>query len=162
MNRKTLARTEKVLGAEHPDTLTSMNNLAGVLNSQGKYEEAESMNRQTLARREKVLGAEHPDTITSVFCLAHLLANRRRTEESIVHYNRAWTGYSTVLGEDHPTTRACREQYSEMLTSLEKDRRTILPKTPDYDVRMHTGRGSKLSRALAKMGIRSSTFSRQK
>jgi hypothetical protein len=29
-----------VLGREHPSTLSSMNNLASVLDSQGKYEEA--------------------------------------------------------------------------------------------------------------------------
>jgi tetratricopeptide (TPR) repeat protein len=159
INRQTLAQREKVLRAEHPDTLMSMGNLAGVLVHRGKYEEAESINRQTLARRERALGAEHPDTLLSVYCLAHLLANRRRTDESIVLYKRACTGYSAVLGEDHPTTRACRKHYSEILTSPEKDRRTILPKTPDYDQSMHTGRGSKLSRGLAKMGIRSSIFS---
>ena len=32
-----LALYETVLGKEHPDTLTSMNNLAEVLSSQGKY-----------------------------------------------------------------------------------------------------------------------------
>jgi hypothetical protein len=42
-----------------------MSNLAEVLNSQGKYEEAEPMYRQTLARREKVLGHMHPDTLES-------------------------------------------------------------------------------------------------
>jgi Tetratricopeptide repeat len=45
MNRQELALCEKVLGPEHPSTLTSMGNWALVLNSQGKYEEAESMNR---------------------------------------------------------------------------------------------------------------------
>ena len=34
-----------VLGKEHPDTLTSMNNLALVLSQQGKYEQAEEMQR---------------------------------------------------------------------------------------------------------------------
>ena len=33
MNRQTLARREKVLGPEHPDTLTSMSNLALVLDT---------------------------------------------------------------------------------------------------------------------------------
>ena len=42
-------KTEKMLGKEHPDTLTSMNNLASVLDRQGKYEEAEKMHRQELA-----------------------------------------------------------------------------------------------------------------
>lgn len=41
MHRQTLATSEKVLGKEHPSTLTTMNNLAGVLGNQGKYEEAD-------------------------------------------------------------------------------------------------------------------------
>ncbi|KAJ3571480.1 hypothetical protein NPX13_g5363 [Xylaria arbuscula] len=41
--RQTLELREEVLGREHPDTLASMNNLAGVLDSQGKYEEAEAI-----------------------------------------------------------------------------------------------------------------------
>jgi hypothetical protein len=36
--------SEKVLGEDHPDTLTIMNNLAGLLHKQGKYEEAEELN----------------------------------------------------------------------------------------------------------------------
>ena len=47
---------ETVLGKEHSSTLTSMNNLTGVLSSQGKYKEAEEMHRQALATRETVLG----------------------------------------------------------------------------------------------------------
>ena len=60
MHRQTLELREKVLGPEHPDTLTSMNNLAEVLTDQGKYEAAEEMHRQVLELREKVLGLEHP------------------------------------------------------------------------------------------------------
>ena len=48
MNRRALEGYEKVLGREHPDTLTSVNNLASVLRYQGKYEEAEQMNRRAL------------------------------------------------------------------------------------------------------------------
>jgi len=51
MHRRTLELMETVLGREHPDTLTSMNNLALVLDSQGKYSEAEQMHRQTLKLR---------------------------------------------------------------------------------------------------------------
>ena len=39
--RQALALSEKVLGKEHPNTLSSMNNLALLLMSQGKYDEAE-------------------------------------------------------------------------------------------------------------------------
>lgn len=41
MHRETLTLREEVLGREHPDTLGSMNNLALVLHSQGKYSKAE-------------------------------------------------------------------------------------------------------------------------
>ncbi len=50
--------------------LASMNNLAEVLSSQGKYKEAEEMHGQALALRERVLGKEHPDTLLSMNNLA--------------------------------------------------------------------------------------------
>lgn len=45
MHWETLELKEKVLGRENPSTLSSMNNLALVLNSQGKYKEAEQIRR---------------------------------------------------------------------------------------------------------------------
>jgi len=51
MNRRALEGNEKARGAEHPDTLTSVNNLALVLRDQGKYEEAEKINRRALEGR---------------------------------------------------------------------------------------------------------------
>ena len=66
-------KIEKMLGKEHPNTLTSINNLAGVLSSQGKYEEAEEMHRQALTLKKRVLEKKHPDTLTSVYYLTYLL-----------------------------------------------------------------------------------------
>jgi Tfp pilus assembly protein PilF len=43
MHRQALRGYEKVLGPEHPDTLTSVNNVGLVLERQGKYKEAEAM-----------------------------------------------------------------------------------------------------------------------
>jgi Tetratricopeptide repeat len=45
MQLQALGLRGTVLGKEHPDTLTSMNNLALVLSQQGKYEQAEEMHR---------------------------------------------------------------------------------------------------------------------
>jgi hypothetical protein len=53
---------KRVLGQEHPQTLTSMNNLAGLLESQGKYKVAKPIYEETLQLRKKVLGQEHPQT----------------------------------------------------------------------------------------------------
>jgi Tetratricopeptide repeat len=43
IHRQTLKLYTKVLGAEHPSTLRSMNNLVDALRQQGKHEEAENM-----------------------------------------------------------------------------------------------------------------------
>jgi hypothetical protein len=56
----------KAQGREHPDTLTSVNNLGSVLERQGKYKEAEAIHQQALEGREKALGPEHPDMLISV------------------------------------------------------------------------------------------------
>jgi tetratricopeptide (TPR) repeat protein len=73
MNRGALELRDKALGQEHPDTLSSMNNLALVLVMQGKYTEAEQMLPRALELREKVLGQEHPDTLSNMDNLAAVL-----------------------------------------------------------------------------------------
>jgi tetratricopeptide (TPR) repeat protein len=158
MNRQELECTKKVLGPEHPDTLTSMNNLALVLDSQGKYEEAEAMNRQTLARYEKVLGPEHPSTLTSMSNLAGVL-DRQGKYESLSLYERACAGYESVLGKDHPTTRACYRDYADALALQERSQLVISPLVAGSTKSARIGKGSKLLRGLAKIGIRSSKSS---
>ena len=54
--QRALAISEKVLGPDHPDTATSLNNLAGLYNNQGKYDEAEPLYQRALAIDEKVWG----------------------------------------------------------------------------------------------------------
>ena len=50
MHRETLELRENVLGVNRLSTLSSMNNLASVLDSQGKYDEAEKIHRHTHTR----------------------------------------------------------------------------------------------------------------
>ncbi len=51
------------LRENHPDYVTSLNNLAGLYKSQGKYEQAEPLCIQALEIAERVLGANHPNTV---------------------------------------------------------------------------------------------------
>ena len=78
MQREVLAVNERVLGAEHPDTLTTANNLALSLSDQGKYDEAEKMERKVLAVERRVLGAEHPSTLVTAGNLASSLSEPRK------------------------------------------------------------------------------------
>ena len=133
-----------------------MTNLAGVLNRQGKYEEAEAMNRQTLARREKVLGPDHPDTLTSVYCLAYHLSEQHCIDESLRLYQRASAGYNTTLGKYHPTTVACQQDYAMLCALQEQYQLAYSPTTLDSGAEeTSTRKTSRLSRGLAKIGIRS-------
>jgi len=50
---------KEILKKEFPDTLTSISNLASMLQSQGKYEAVKEMDRRTLQGRKKVLGKRH-------------------------------------------------------------------------------------------------------
>jgi hypothetical protein len=67
-----------VLSKDHPSTLTSMNNLVGVLRDQDKYEEAEEMLLQALRLKGTVLGKEHPNILTSTNNLALVLSDRSK------------------------------------------------------------------------------------
>jgi tetratricopeptide (TPR) repeat protein len=94
----------RTLGKEYPDTLASMNNLAGVLSRQGKYEEAEEMHREALRLRETVLGTEHPSTPTSMNNLATVLSHQGKYEEAEKMHRDALGLSEKVLGKEHPYT----------------------------------------------------------
>jgi len=68
----------KVLGAEHPDTLISMGNLASTYMNQRRWNEAEQLEIQVMDMRIKVLGAEHPYTLTGMENLARIYMNQGR------------------------------------------------------------------------------------
>ena len=54
MDQRALEAREATLGAEHLDTLASVNNLRSVLLRPGKYKEAEVMHQRALEAGEKV------------------------------------------------------------------------------------------------------------
>ena len=72
-----------MLGAEHPGTLTSANNLACVLHAQGEFSEAARIHRETLEVRRRVLGAEHLGTRMSACDWAEVLRKERTTSAAI-------------------------------------------------------------------------------
>ncbi len=59
---RALAIRERVQGADHPATATSLNNLALLLDDLGEHAEAAQMMRRAVAIRAAVFGAEHPHT----------------------------------------------------------------------------------------------------
>ncbi|OCK85886.1 hypothetical protein K432DRAFT_217425 [Lepidopterella palustris CBS 459.81] len=82
MNQGALEAREATLGAEHPDTLTSMANLASTYRDQGRWKEAEELLVQVIETSKRVLGDEHPDTLTSMNNLASTYRNQGRWKEA--------------------------------------------------------------------------------
>ena len=87
--QRALAIREKALGPEHPDTATSLNNLAVLYEAMGAYAQAEPLFQRALAIREKALGPEHPDTATSLNNLAMLYWAQAHWSEAAGSLRRA-------------------------------------------------------------------------
>ena len=102
--RGALGTVEKALGAEHPATGTSLNNLAGLLEAQGDYAAAKPLYERALAIREKALGAEHPATGASLNNLAVLLEAQGDYAAAKPLYERALAIREKALGAEHPAT----------------------------------------------------------
>jgi hypothetical protein len=55
----------QVLGRDHPDTLTTLGNLAYSRGQAGDAEGAAAVYKELLADRLRVLGPDYPDTLTA-------------------------------------------------------------------------------------------------
>jgi tetratricopeptide (TPR) repeat protein len=94
---------QKELGLEK-DLAISLNQLALLYNSQGKYSQAEPLYIQALALRRKLLGEEHPDVATSLNNLAALYDSQGKYSQAEPLYIQALDIFERRLGVDHPHT----------------------------------------------------------
>jgi tetratricopeptide (TPR) repeat protein len=99
-----VADYERVLGPDHPDTLTSRNNLALAYRAAGRAAEAIPLYEQTLAARDRVLGPDHLNTLTSRNNLAEAYRAAGRVAEAIPLHEQTLADRERVLGPDHPDT----------------------------------------------------------
>jgi tetratricopeptide (TPR) repeat protein len=86
--RRSLQIREQQLGAEHPDTATSLNNLALLYRSQGRYAEAEPLYRRSLEILTATLGFNHPNTRTGRANLANLYDDMAAQWKLQGHYDK--------------------------------------------------------------------------
>ena len=96
--------TLRVHGAEHPDTLSAMGNLASTYRHQGRWKEAEQLELQVKDGRLKVLGEEHPDTLLAMGNLASTYRYQGRWKEAEELELQVKDGCLKVLGAEHPDT----------------------------------------------------------
>ncbi|HEX2810430.1 MAG TPA: tetratricopeptide repeat-containing protein, partial [Kineosporiaceae bacterium] len=104
LEERVLADRERLLGPEHPDTLTVRANLASSYSSAGRTAEAIALQEQALAEAERLLGPEHPDTLTARGNLASSYGSAGRTAEAIALEERVLADRERLLGPEHPDT----------------------------------------------------------
>ncbi|KAI9691233.1 MAG: hypothetical protein M1822_008853 [Bathelium mastoideum] len=102
--KEVIKARKEVLGEEHPDTLTSIANLASTYRNQGRWKEAEELEVRVMETSVKVLGEEHPDTLTSMANLASTYWNQGRWKEAEELEVQVMETSVRVLGEEHPST----------------------------------------------------------
>jgi tetratricopeptide (TPR) repeat protein len=99
-----LAIAEQQVGPRHPDTTTSLNNLATLYYRQGQYELAKPLIKRALAIVEQQLGNNHPFTAISLNNLANIHCRQGRYKLAKPLYQRALAISEQQLGPDHPDT----------------------------------------------------------
>ena len=98
------AELERMLGADHPDTLNSRNSLAAAYQAAGRVADAIPLFEQTLVGRERQLGPDHPDTLNSQNNLAAAYQDAGRTTEARLLYELTLAARERLLGADDPST----------------------------------------------------------
>ena len=106
---------DKVLGSEHPDTASSLSDLADLYWSERNFGKAYEFCTRALAIREKVLGLDHPDTLTSRNDLAGLLEAQSQLGKARVLYQEILTARQKVLGPEHPDTATTLHDLAHLL-----------------------------------------------
>jgi len=112
---RALAICEQLLGAEHPDIVLALNNLAELYQRQGKYEPAEPLYQRALLICEQLLGSEHPYTAEALHGLAELYQQEGKYEQAEPLYRRALAIREKRLGPNHPDTEVSHKAYAAFL-----------------------------------------------
>jgi tetratricopeptide (TPR) repeat protein len=118
LEEQALAGFRRVLGDDHPETLTSMNNLATSRYVLGDLDGARDLHEQALAGRRRVLGDDHPDTLTSMSNLAAILADLGDLDGARDLHEQALAGRRRVLRDDHPDTLTSMSNLAAILADL--------------------------------------------
>ena len=113
-----LQMTEKRYGVDHPDTATSLNNLAELYRAMGRYPEAEALYVRSLSICEQKLGVDHPNTARSLNNLALLYYAMGRYPEAEPLYVRSLSICEQQLGADPPHTATSLNNLAELYRAM--------------------------------------------
>jgi serine/threonine protein kinase/tetratricopeptide (TPR) repeat protein len=95
---------EATLGAEHPETLTSMDNVASAYRGVGRYDDAVRLYEKTLPLSRARRGPEDPGTLTIMCNLAGTYLVTGRQREALALFEQTLKLHQATLGPEHLNT----------------------------------------------------------
>ena len=98
------ADLERMLGADHPDTLNARNSLAAAYLSAGRPADAIPLFERALVGLERTQGPNHPDTLASRSNLAAAYQDAGRVGEAILLLRLTVAARERMLGDAHRDT----------------------------------------------------------
>ncbi|SMX27674.1 photosystem I assembly protein Ycf3 [Pelagimonas phthalicica] len=148
ISQKYLALAEQDSEAEFA---IALNNHAGLLETMGRYDEAEPLYRQALQIGKETLGKSHPNYAIRLNNLAELLRNAGRYDEAEPLYRQALQIAKETLGENHPnyaialnnlagllgSTGRYEEAEPLYLQALQIDKETLGKNHPGYAIHLN-------------------------
>jgi tetratricopeptide (TPR) repeat protein len=91
-------------GADHPDTLATMNNLAAAYRTAGKLDRALPLMEETFKLHKDKLGADHPQTLASMNNLAMAYRAAGKLDRALPLLEESLQLHKDKQGADHPET----------------------------------------------------------
>jgi CHAT domain-containing protein/tetratricopeptide (TPR) repeat protein len=93
---------QRLFEGNHPDIALSLNNLAGLYDSQGKLSQAEPLYQQALAIWQRLFEGDHPNIATSLNNLAFLYKSQGKLSQAEPLYQQALAMLQRLFEGDHP------------------------------------------------------------
>ena len=93
---------KRLFKGDHPYVATSLNNLAALYNSQGRYADAEPLYKQALEMTKRLFKGDHPYVAGSLNNLAYLYDSQGRYADAEPLYKQALEMTKRLFKGDHP------------------------------------------------------------
>ena len=107
--RELLPDWERVLGRDHPDTLTTRQHIAHWADKAGDTPEALRLYRELLPDQERVLGRDHPNTLRTLTFVGFWAIRNGDQAEGRRWLREGLTRAEARFGPDHPLTQQLQD-----------------------------------------------------
>ena len=113
----------RILGEDHPDTLTSRSHLATIYHQLGDRTRSEGEHQRVLEARTRVLGSNHQETLISRSNLAKVYQDMGELDRAIDEHSTVMRARARLLGPEHRDTLMSRSLLASALHHAGRCRR---------------------------------------